>query len=229
MKLHSRHSEETKRKISQSRKGKLTGSDNHNYKKNFSAETRLRMSLSHMGKTMPLEQRKKISASMKKNKKVINSLRELNKFKRGIPLSDKIKAKMSEVKMGEKNPMFGKHLSESTKQKLSIAFTGNKHPNWQGGKSFEPYGKKFNRILKRQIRERDNFICAICWKKEDGRAHSVHHIDFNKRNNDPSNLITLCGGCHALTSHKRKKWIKFFQSQNIVLRPSIEIKVNQQM
>jgi len=30
----------------------------------------------------------------------------------------------------------------------------------------------------------------------------VHHIDFNDRNNDPKNLITLCAACHA-SFHRR--------------------------
>ena len=40
--------------------------------------------------------------------------------------SDDTKNKMSEAKKGEKNPMYGKHLSEETKNKLSEELKGRK-------------------------------------------------------------------------------------------------------
>lgn len=39
---------------------------------------------------------------------------------------------------------------------------GDKSHAWQGGKSFEPYDVAFNNVLKRQVRERDNYTCVLC-------------------------------------------------------------------
>lgn len=73
------------------------------------------------------------------------------------------------------------------------------HPNWQGGISFEPYGKEFNETLKEQIRQRDNHQCQECgwFQMALGYKLPVHHKDFNKKNNDPQNLTSLCRGCHG--------------------------------
>ena len=77
-----------------------------------------------------------------------------------------------------------------------------------------PYPFDFNRSLKELIRERDEYKCQLCFtlKKESGKNHPVHHIDYNKENCDPRNLITLCKTCHGKTSSHRDKWITLFQS-----------------
>ena len=85
-----------------------------------------------------------------------------------------------------------------------------KHWNWQGGKSFEPYTIDWSKTLKRSIRERDKYICRICNVQQTEKAHDVHHIDYDKTNCNPKNLITLCRKCHIKTNYNRKKWIEFF-------------------
>lgn len=82
---------------------------------------------------------------------------------------------------------------------------GKNNPHWQGGTSFEPYPPEFNDILKRKIRRRDNHTCAI--SGEPGR--DVHHIDYDKTNCLPRNLITLCASCHGKTNTNRKYWENF--------------------
>jgi len=87
-------------------------------------------------------------------------------------------------------------------------------PNWRGGLSFEPYGIEFNNDLKQEIRERDDFHCQLCGTKQGEIQHDVHHIDYDKSNNDEQNLISLCRSCHTKTNGNRDYWIQFFQSQN---------------
>lgn len=87
-------------------------------------------------------------------------------------------------------------------------FKGKYSPGWQDGKSFEPYTPKFNNQLKEQIRERDNHICQECGKHQSeliGRVKRlcVHHIDYDKKNCDPKNLISLCVKCHNKTNAKK--------------------------
>ena len=36
--------------------------------------------------------------------------------------------------------------------------------------------------------------------------------DYDKNNNKPENLISLCCSCHSKTNVKREYWIKYFQS-----------------
>lgn len=101
-----------------------------------------------------------------------------------------------------------KWLSENT--------NGEKSSNWQGGKSFEPYGVEFNNNLKEAIRQRDGYKCQICGcsELENIRKLPVHHIDYDKTNNHPDNLIALCDGCHSKTGVNRQKWIRYFARKN---------------
>lgn len=101
---------------------------------------------------------------------------------------DKIRPDMSERMRGENNPMFGKG--------------GELSPVWNGGISFEPYSAEFNKNLKRQIRERDNYTCQLCKKF----GNFVHHIDYNKKNCSPDNLITLCNSDSSKVNSNRDQW-----------------------
>lgn len=93
--------------------------------------------------------------------------------------------------------------------------SGKNHYNWQGGKSFEPYGLRFDRELKEQIRKRDEFKCQECGytQKQLGYKLTVHHIDYNKQNNNPNNLISLCRNCHCQTNFSREDWLKYFDKK----------------
>jgi len=109
--------------------------------------------------------------------------------------------------------------TEETKRKISITnkgrFSGENNPNWNGGVSFEPYGLEFNKELKEKIRTRDNHTCQLCKvikniinKREVKMV--VHHIDYDKRNNNPNNLITLCTFCNSSVNKSRNEWTNFF-------------------
>ena len=125
-------------------------------------------------------------------------------------------------------------VSKETREKMSAASTGRKrttediwktsgerHYNWQGGKSFEPYGLEFNGELREQIRKRDACRCQQCFRHQDelytksGRKYRliVHHIDYDKKNNNPENLISLCMGCHFQTNFSREDWTKYFRDK----------------
>jgi len=48
-------------------------------------------------------------------------------------------------------------------------------------------------LIKKAIKERDGNKCLCCLRNI---KLLVHHIDKNKRNNKPENLMTLCNQCH---------------------------------
>jgi 5-methylcytosine-specific restriction endonuclease McrA len=84
------------------------------------------------------------------------------------------------------------------------------NPNWQGGLSFEEYSPEFDSSLKEQVRFRDKYKCQLCGcsQLENGKQLDVHHKDYNKRNNNINNLISLCVRCHRKTNHNRVYWIE---------------------
>jgi hypothetical protein len=88
-----------------------------------------------------------------------------------------------------------------------------KNPNWKNGKSFEPYPLGWNKTFKEQIRFRDGYKCQICGvpEVECRRKLDIHHIDYDKKNLDIKNLISLCISCHLKTNGNRKYWIQYFR------------------
>ena len=102
----------------------------------------------------------------------------------------------------------GNKLSEETKGKISIATSGSNNPAWLGGISFEPYCIDWNNVTKDAIKERDNHECqnSDCKHNCDHLSLCVHHVDYNKKNCEPRNLITLCISCNARANTNRKYW-----------------------
>lgn len=101
------------------------------------------------------------------------------------------------------------------RKKISFAFTGEKHPNWQGGLSgYRGKNWTHQRFL---TKIRDKFVCQKCGMtqkrslKEFGESLEVHHIipyrEFTdyKKANDLSNLITLCKSCHQKAEWEYRK------------------------
>lgn len=88
---------------------------------------------------------------------------------------------------------------------------------WRGGKSFEPYGVEFSSKLREQIRKRDHYTCQQCGYIEGQFSQKLdtHHINYNKLDNEPANLISLCKSCHSKTNYKREDWIQYFQEKII--------------
>lgn len=114
-------------------------------------------------------------------------------------------------------------FSAEHKMALSVAhrgkFCGKDSPNWKGGYRNGDYLGKFTKYLKELIRKRDNYRCQECFRHQDelfdtsGRKYklNVHHIDYDKGNNDENNLISLCRSCHSQTNYKRENWTNYYQ------------------
>ncbi len=118
----------------------------------------------------------------------------------------------SQFKKGHKLNV-GRKCEQGTKEKIRVKQQGKRGHNWRDGSSFEPYGIEFNNKLKEQIRKRDYFICQECGLPEEHNKYklAVHHIDYDKNNNNPENLISLCNRCHCITGFKRKDWISHYK------------------
>ncbi len=101
---------------------------------------------------------------------------------------------------------------------LNGFLAGEKHYFWQGGKSFEEYGVKFNNKLKEFIRTRDKYSCRECGisQKKLSRKLDVHHIDYDKKHNETNNLISLCNVCHSKTNFNRKDWTNYHSAKVLV-------------
>ena len=126
------------------------------------------------------------------------------------------KKRMSELQIGENNN--AKQIG--ARKKISIfmqgRYVGKKNPRWIDGRSNEPYPNEFRKKRQRII-ERDNNTCQLCSDmilNQTRKKHlDVHHIDYNKKNNNEDNLITLCHFCNVSVNTDRKQWTNFFQNK----------------
>ena len=199
------YSEERNKKISERNKLRIV-----------TEETKNKIRLANTGKIPTEETKNKIRLANTGKKRTNKQKENLSKALLGKKKSEEHKQKMKEVKkgkhVGKDNPNYGN----------GDKIKGEKNPNWQGGKSFEEYSEKFNKYLKNKIKKRDNYLCQNPFCKGEHKILHVHHINYDKQNNNPKNLITLCASCHTITHNKdnRQYWTKYYQ--NIINK--IEVK-----
>lgn len=106
---------------------------------------------------------------------------------------------------GHPKGLLGKHHSEETKRKMSLARQGSKNANWRGGLTELIKGirrsPKFYQWRK-AVLERDNHICQDCRVTENLDAHHIQSImDYPEGVFEVDNGLTLCKDCH-----KRHTW-----------------------
>lgn len=90
--------------------------------------------------------------------------------------------------------------------------SGENSYNWQGGIASEPYCIIWlDKDYKKSIKERDNYTCQNpdCWHTANRLVG--HHINYDKKNCHPWNVITICNSCNGRANKNRKYWTKFYQ------------------
>lgn len=192
-------SEDIRKKISEGHKGQIPW--NKGKIGVYTEETLKKMSVVHKGFKHNEESKRKMAMASKGVNNTMYGKMPWNKGK--VFLS------------GEKNPMYGKTHKSITLKKISESLKGKcmgeNNPNWQGGRSFEPYCHKFNDRLKEKIRKRDNHTCQLCNEKENGKTLSIHHINHDRENCEP-HLISLCRKCHGKANRNKDYYKPIFMN-----------------
>jgi len=140
----------------------------------------------------------------------------------------KIRESLKGKRSGENNNMYGKIQLYKTRQKISVANKGKKrsdefkrqksermsgknHPNWRGGCTKEGYCEEWRtKDLKDHILKRDNYKCQNPQCNNVSKRICVHHINYNKKDCDPWNLITVCFSCNSIANYNRSWWKAFY-------------------
>jgi len=145
-------------------------------------------------------------------------------------MDKKHKQKLSDAMMGDKNPNYGKKLSKETRKKISLsmrgknkhkksqehrqkisdAMIGDKNPKWKDSSHMVSKYKQHNHKHRKRILIRDNYECQNPTCRGNCKLLNVHHIDYDKENCEPENLIVLCVSCNSRANHNRKYWTKFY-------------------
>jgi hypothetical protein len=191
------HSDEYKKKMSDLNKGKI-----------LSKVTCKRQSIVRTGRRLTEEWKENISKAVSggKNgfygrKHTVESINQANEKRIGITWEDR----------------YGKEKADELRKEMSERFCGDKNVHWNGGVSwlYKDYGGGFTKELKNYIKNRDDYTCQLCNKDLLNDRIDVHHIDFDKLNNEPENLICLCVKCHSKVKNQDKRlyYIEYFMNK----------------
>lgn len=136
----------------------------------------------------------------------------------------KMREKRKEQLLGNKR-LQGKRWKLTSEQRLKHSFKrtteqrmnyrtskiGEKNPAYFNGECRRPYPYEFNKELKQFISSRDDNMCQYCFEETDGEIRGCpHHIDYNKENNSPSNLVWVCTRCNSKFNSRREHWKKYW-------------------
>lgn len=106
------------------------------------------------------------------------------RFKKGQKrTSEEEKKRLKMLRLNPSYGMLGKKHTEETKKRMSES---SKHP--------------YNYIDGGYRNKVSNDKCSICG--ENKKRIIIHHKDSNRKNNDKSNLIAVCGSCHTKIHNK---------------------------
>ncbi len=84
-----------------------------------------------------------------------------------------------------------------TRVKMSNAKMGDKNPRWNGGTSEYVNHAILNKVRLKVLKNAKG-RCEICGE----RANIIHHIDDSNDNHDVENLVVVCRKCHKVLHRK---------------------------
>ena len=114
-------------------------------------------------------------------------------------------------KTGSLCPTYGRKMSDETKQKLREAMAGDKNYHWSGGRKKHSSGYILVYRPDNQLADKHGFVLEhrLVAEQKYGRkltsSDIVHHIDGNKTNNNPENIVVLTRSEHAKLHNGLKK------------------------
>ena len=202
-----RYSKETLKKMSEARKKAWKDKNKRdNYIKSMN--------------TLEYKEKQRLSNLGDKNNSKRKDVRiKISESKKGIKRSEEVKRKISlKVKKAMKRDDVKKKLElRSLNIKYINKISGENNSNWKGGISLDEYCPIFSlKEFKNIILERDKHVCQNCGitrmlsLKVYECNLSIHHIDYNKKNCDLFNLITVCKSCNTKANYNREYWKNFY-------------------
>ncbi len=224
------YSEETLEKMKEAAKKRI-GPKGPMWGKHHTEETRKKMRLHHCKHQSKESNEKRRIASLGRyhTEETKEKCRLINLGKHP---SKETRKKMSIACLVRPSAFRGRYHTEETRKQMELNHydsSGKNNSNWQGGISFEPYSPEFDEQLKKLIRQRDGYKCQLCGTPENGITLNIHHIDYDKKNSSPDNLISLCKYCHTKTNFNRDFWEKYFNEIEVneenILNKLNEVKI----
>lgn len=115
----------------------------------------------------------------------------------------------------------GKHGLEAGRKKWAERYGYNSYEEFDKyAFKKEYFGLFYNKDYRQLILESQKYKCGNpkCLHKHGGKYQfQLHHIDYNKLNNDRSNLIFLCVSCHGKSNFDRPMWEEYYNIENEII------------
>jgi 5-methylcytosine-specific restriction endonuclease McrA len=185
-------------------------------------ETKLKNRLAHLGRPSAMKGMRHSEAALSKIKEararqvMVIGRKHTDEAKRKNRVAHLGKSNTAESNKKRSTKLLGVAKSDTHRENISKSKKGSGNHRWLGGIAKLPYSQDWTEDLKDAIRKRDGYTCKICGKVQgeiDRDYHkklTVHHIDYDKKNCNPTNLISLCVSCHAKTGTMRRQWLLYF-------------------
>lgn len=103
---------------------------------------------------------------------------------------------------------WNKGLRAATNKKVAQASRGLKEYHWNGGHTKVPLppAQRVRIRTESTYRKLVKDSCELCTRKD---SLDVHHIDGDRKNNNDTNLITVCSSCHGRVHSKNLLFAHF--------------------
>ena len=166
----------------------------------------------HHGRVESIETKQKRIKSLKENwakdEKRKQNVRDRNKYQWTLPnyRAEQIE-RLSKLHKGKAVP-------EEARMKMSISALGPNNPNWRGGIACGPYCPIFyDKEFREMIDERDGNECLnpLCWHTTDHCPLEFHHINYNKKDCHPSNVLKICKSCNSRANFNKEFWQEHYK------------------
>jgi G:T-mismatch repair DNA endonuclease (very short patch repair protein) len=212
-----KHTEESKRKISENLKGKFTGIKHPMYGKHHSEETKRKISEAGKGRKPSAETKRKLSESKKGKPRPdligkqpsMETRNKISKSNKGKIFSDEHKKNLSQSMKGRPSPRKGVTLSEESKKKISKA---NK------GRPSQMKGKKHTVESKQKMSE------SAKGRKDSDETRKKKSIAHNRPETKRKNSEAHIGKKHSVES---KQKMSVFQNKPETLQKNRDRRAKQ--
>jgi len=128
-------------------------------------------------------------------------------------------------RLSDKSRLRGAQRTEAQKAMLAntkwiASHSGPRCTFYKHGQGGGEYPAAFY-VLAPRIRRRDEYLCRICGVRQSGarKGFPVHHINGDRNDLDPMNLVTLCASCHGRVHGGREReseWQKRLNADQLV-------------